>query len=165
MRDLTIALCKKDFQVAIYSDRRAGPRSLIASNEYLDVYKDFEQTIEELQRQQPQTNIYAVGISYGTSVMVDYLANRATNSVIKGAVAVSSPFDFYLSKEVIKHKHFNFYEQFIVKQYKNMLIKNKRDWLDKKEGKMGIDIDRVLEVQSLDELDEVFHKGLTGVGV
>ena len=45
MRDLAIALAKKDFQVAIYADRRAGPRSLIAVDQHLDVYKDFELTM------------------------------------------------------------------------------------------------------------------------
>lgn len=146
----------------MYHDRRTSPRSVL--DNHLSVVDDFKATMHQLQRRHPSSDIYAISISYGTSVLVNYMAQMQEKSIVKAGVAVSSPFDFWKSKVKIETDHYNFYEKFIVKQYRTMLKSNYQDWKNSP-SELKLDIDHVLEMGSLDELDERFHRTVVGKSV
>jgi hypothetical protein len=93
-RRIIPALYKHGWQVVFMHFRGcSGEHNRLARSYHSGDTGDIEFLIDTLQRRFPGTNLFAVGYSLGGNALLKYLGEAPGRQQLKGAVAVSVPFD------------------------------------------------------------------------
>jgi len=69
-------------------------------NKYVDFYEDINNSLKKIKNKN-NNSIFAIGYSYGGNLLTGYLGNKnIETNFINGGVAVSNPFDLYMSQRL-----------------------------------------------------------------
>ena len=91
----------KNFDVVIFQMCTLSNNMKLEKDKYIDFYEDLNNSLKKIKEKNKHNKIYAIGYSYGANLLTGYLGtkNLKTN-YIEGGVAVSNPFDLYISQRI-----------------------------------------------------------------
>ena len=91
---------KNNFDVVVFQMRTLSNKMKLEENKYVDFYEDLDNSLKKI-KEKNNNKLYGVGYSYGANLLTGYLGslNLKTN-YIDGGVAVSNPFDLYMSQRL-----------------------------------------------------------------
>lgn len=147
---------KKDFSVFAWNNRSCGGEMNRLPRFYHHGITEDLQSVITYVLSQGFTEIYLTGFSLGAAQVMNYLGKNSVDQKIKGAVAVSAPVQLKSCSEKLK-KGFN-------RVYLNVFTKKlKRKFLEKaKQYPDIIDLKRIPEIRTFDEVDEYFTAPIHG---
>ena len=89
-----------NFDVVVFQMRTLSSEMKMPKNRFVDFYEDINNSLIKV-RNKNQNCIYGVGYSYGANLLTGYLGNKnLETNYIEGGVAVSNPFDLYMSQRL-----------------------------------------------------------------
>ena len=89
-----------NFDVVVFQMRTLSSEMKMPKNRFVDFYEDINNSLIKV-RNKNQNCIYGVGYSYGANLLTGYLGNKnLETNFIEGGVAVSNPFDLYMSQRL-----------------------------------------------------------------
>ena len=90
----------KNFDVVVFQMSTLSNNMKIRKNEYINFYEDLNNSLKKI-KEKNNNKIYAVGYSYGANLLTGYLGSKnLETNYIEGGVAVSNPFDLYMSQRI-----------------------------------------------------------------
>ena len=100
IKNVTSEALKNNYNVAIFQMCTLSSEMKIKKNQIIDFYEDLNNCLIKI-KEKNMNKLYAVGYSYGANILTGYLGskNNETN-YINGGVAVSNPFDLFMSQRV-----------------------------------------------------------------
>lgn len=111
IRSLTQKLSKNDgekFQVAVLNCRGCA-RSKITNKKLFSAFQtgDLKEYIARAKARNPERKIYAVGFSFGASLLAGYLGESGSESNLTAAVTLCCPWNFILCSEKMKKDYWS----------------------------------------------------------
>jgi predicted alpha/beta-fold hydrolase len=89
-----------NFDVVVFQMRTLSSEMKMPKNKFVDFYEDINNSLIKV-RNKNKNCIYGVGYSYGANLLTGYLGNKnLETNYIEGGVAVSNPFDLYMSQRL-----------------------------------------------------------------
>ena len=89
-----------NFDVVVFQMRTLSSEMKMPKNKFVDFYEDINNSLIKV-RNKNKNYIYGVGYSYGANLLTGYLGNKnLETNYIEGGVAVSNPFDLYMSQRL-----------------------------------------------------------------
>jgi len=89
-----------NFDVVVFQMRTLSSEMKMPKNRFVDFYEDINNSLIRVRNKNPNY-IYGVGYSYGANLLTGYLGNKnLETNYIEGGVAVSNPFDLYMSQRL-----------------------------------------------------------------
>ena len=89
-----------NFDVVVFQMRTLSSEMKMPKSRFVDFYEDINNSLIKV-RNKNQNCIYGVGYSYGANLLTGYLGNKnLETNYIEGGVAVSNPFDLYMSQRL-----------------------------------------------------------------
>ena len=89
-----------NFDVVVFQMRTLSSEMKMPKNRFVDFYEDINNSLIKV-RNKNKNCIYGVGYSYGANLLTGYLGNKnLETNYIEGGVAVSNPFDLYMSQRL-----------------------------------------------------------------
>lgn len=89
-----------NFDVVVFQMRTLSSEMKMPKNRFIDFYEDINNSLIRVRNKNPNY-IYGVGYSYGANLLTGYLGNKnLETNYIEGGVAVSNPFDLYMSQRL-----------------------------------------------------------------
>lgn len=89
-----------NFDVVVFQMRTLSSEMKMPKNKFVDFYEDINNSLIRVRNKNPNY-IYGVGYSYGANLLTGYLGNKnLETNYIEGGVAVSNPFDLYMSQRL-----------------------------------------------------------------
>ena len=89
-----------NFDVVVFQMRTLSSEMKMPKSRFVDFYEDINNSLIKV-RKKNQNCIYGVGYSYGANLLTGYLGNKnLETNYIEGGVAVSNPFDLYMSQRL-----------------------------------------------------------------
>ena len=89
-----------NFDVVVFQMRTLSSEMKMPKNKFVDFYEDINNSLIKI-RNKNKNYIYGVGYSYGANLLTGYLGNKnLETNYIEGGVAVSNPFDLYMSQRL-----------------------------------------------------------------
>ncbi|GAV50410.1 hypothetical protein ZYGR_0U02660 [Zygosaccharomyces rouxii] len=139
IRSLTSKLSKIDggkFQVAVLNCRGCA-RSKITNKKLFSAFQtgDLKEYLAREKSRNPNRKIYAVGFSFGASLLANYLGETGSESNLTAAVTLCCPWDFLLCAEKMKKDYWskNLFSKAIT-QFLVRLVKVNMGELESPEG-------------------------------
>ena len=92
---------KNNFDVVVFQMRTLSKEmKMPKDNKYVDFYEDINNSLKKIKNKN-NNSIFAIGYSYGGNLLTGYLGNKnLETNFINGGVAVSNPFDLYMSQRL-----------------------------------------------------------------
>ena len=91
---------KNNFDVVIFQMRTLSDNMKLEENKNVDFYEDLNKSLIKI-KEKNNNKLYGVGYSYGANLLTGYLGSKNLESnYIDGGVAVSNPFDLYMSQRI-----------------------------------------------------------------
>jgi hypothetical protein len=118
--------------------------------------QDFDALVRHIKATEPNTPIVAVGYSMGASVLLKWLGESADQNPLDAAIAVSVPFELHKVSENISSVLYGKYEQYFLKPLKHKIL----NILENHD--LPLDIDKIINLQSLREYDDYITAPLHG---
>ena len=89
-----------NFDVVVFQMRTLSSEMKMPKNKFVDFYEDINNSLIKV-RNKNKNPIYGIGYSYGANLLTGYLGNKnLETNFIEGGVAVSNPFDLYMSQRL-----------------------------------------------------------------
>ena len=89
-----------NFDVVVFQMRTLSSEMKMPKNKFVDFYEDINNSLIKV-RNKNKNYIYGVGYSYGANLLTGYMGNiNLETNYIEGGVAVSNPFDLYMSQRL-----------------------------------------------------------------
>jgi len=89
-----------NFDVVVFQMRTLSSEMKMPKNKFVDFYDDINNSLIKV-RNKNKNCIYGVGYSYGANLLTGYMGNKnLETNYIEGGVAVSNPFDLYMSQRL-----------------------------------------------------------------
>jgi len=89
-----------NFDVVVFQMRTLSSEMKMPKNKFVDFYDDINNSLIKV-RNKNKNCIYGVGYSYGANLLSGYMGNKnLETNYIEGGVAVSNPFDLYMSQRL-----------------------------------------------------------------
>ena len=92
---------KNNFDVVIFQMRTLSKEMKMPENsKYVNFYEDLNNSLIKIKNKN-NNSIFGIGYSYGANLLTGYLGNKnLETNYIDGGVAVSNPFDLYMSQRL-----------------------------------------------------------------
>uniref|UniRef100_A0A8C5MRX1 Phospholipase ABHD3 n=1 Tax=Leptobrachium leishanense TaxID=445787 RepID=A0A8C5MRX1_9ANUR len=134
------------------SEKLLTPRTFCAANT-----EDLSRVITHVQRLAPDAPLVAVGVSLGGMTLLNYLAAAGTASPLCAALAISSPWNVFVSTESLE-KPLNYL------LFNRTLTRGLRDTVEKYREVIAqaLDVNYVLESRTIREFDERYTSVVFG---
>lgn len=98
---------KNNYKVAIFQNRLLSTSLSFTYKGFFDLVDDFKETLDFIEKNYPEYDLYAVGNSLGAMGLLRFLGQFNTISKgvyrIKGAVSLSNPFDMHKCEKVFSN--------------------------------------------------------------
>tara|TARA_B100001939_G_scaffold317864_1_gene304840 strand:- start:1699 stop:2724 length:1026 start_codon:yes stop_codon:yes gene_type:complete len=116
------ALIEAGFPVLRLSLRGAGPSAETSIGPtHAGLTKDFVAVLEQLPAQYSMQGVFVMGLSLGGNMMLKYLGLTGKNSLIRAAVAVSTPLDLKAAERKIMESRNSSYHGYILQELKRQV--------------------------------------------
>jgi len=150
VRSLMYAMQRNHFEPIFLSFRGAsGVPNKKPFSYHAGKADDVAFTIDLILQENPFKKIFAIGISIGGSILINYLGNYKIKNPLTGAVAVSVPYDLYETAMFLNRGFSKNYQRYIMNSLKQDL-KTKFKHID-----CPIDLDKALNQNNLYDFDDV----------
>lgn len=117
---------------------------------------DLEEGIKYINQKYPYAQLLGIGTSMGANLMLKYAGESGKNCLLKGIVAVSTPFDLIIVTKALRKywPYAGIPEKYLLKNLKKTLHSN-REILANLAKDLQIDFDKAMQVESCYEFDEL----------
>ena len=89
-----------NLDVVIFQMSTLSENMKLDKDQHIDFYEDLDNSLKRI-KEKNSNILYAVGYSYGANLLTGYLGNKnLETNYIDGGVAVSNPFDLYMSQRI-----------------------------------------------------------------
>jgi predicted alpha/beta-fold hydrolase len=149
-----------NFDVVVFQMRTLSSEMKMPKNKFVDFYEDINNSLIKV-RNKNKNCIYGVGYSYGANLLTGYLGNKnLETNYIEGGVAVSNPFDLYMSQRLGEDTLF---ESLITYFERKNYIKAVRSFNRKiKNKKKCINVDTLMSSYYVKNFDTEFFGKILG---
>jgi predicted alpha/beta-fold hydrolase len=149
-----------NFDVVVFQMRTLSSEMKMPKNKFVDFYEDINNSLIKI-RNKNKNYIYGVGYSYGANLLTGYLGNKnLETNYIEGGVAVSNPFDLYMSQRLGEDTLF---ESLITYFERKNYIKAVRSFNRKiKNKKKCINVDTLMSSYYVKNFDTEFFGKILG---
>lgn len=160
LRNLVINGLNYGYDVVIYQMRTLSHEMRMPKNqEFVDFCEDLENSILKIKEHNPNNKIYCISGSYGANLLVTYLGTRnLKTNFFEGGVALSNPFDFYLSQRMGND---SIYETFILKCEKRNYIAG-AEFINKEKKENYFNINTLKTSLTIKQFDKEFFGKILG---
>lgn len=117
---------------------------------------DIAYLVECLKIREPQTPVYAVGISLGGNVLLKWLGQSGDSNPLNAAVAVSVPFQLDICADTLNSGIARLYQYYLLRSLVNNTMRKFAD------RTAPFDLQRIAKIKSLREFDDVVTAPLHG---
>lgn len=124
------------------------PRLYCASN-----CEDAEECFNHLKRNNPDSKLFAVGISLGGIVLGRYLTQKGDDAVLDAAMLISVCYDFFAGCESLETNRLNLALNKHLSRTLKSIVNDHRDVLERNKA---LDFDSISQCETLREFDEEF---------
>ena len=89
-----------NFDVVIFQMSTLSEKMRLEKNKHIDFYEDLNNSLKKI-KEKNSNILYAIGYSYGANLLTGYMGSKnLETNYIDGGVAVSNPFDLYMSQRI-----------------------------------------------------------------
>ena len=117
---------------------------------------DFAYVLTEIKKQYPNRRISAMGFSLGANILLKFLGETGNHSTLNSAIAISPPFDLYLSTQRITLGFSKLYEWNLVRNLKSTVATKLQS------RPLPFTSEKLLEQKSLVDFDSLVTAPLHG---
>jgi len=150
VRGLTTKLAKHGIRSCVMHFRGcSGEPNRRARSYHGGETRDLNSTIQYLRTKFPDSIILAVGYSLGAGVLLKWLGEQGSSSVITAGVAVAAPFDLRASAKKMEHGASRLYQFWLLRHMKNTV--HRKSYLLQKH----IDIAKLLKTRTFETFDDI----------
>ena len=90
-----------NFNVVIFQMCTLSGNMKLKKDKFIDFYEDLNNSLKIIKEKNNNSNVYAIGYSYGANLLTGYLGSKnLETNFINGGVAISNPFDLYMSQRI-----------------------------------------------------------------
>lgn len=122
-RGIIRALHKRGWQVVFMHFRGcSGEHNRLERSYHSGDTGDIKYVVDTLRHRHPEMNLFAVGYSLGGNVLLKYLGETADRRLLKGAVAVSVPFELARGAQRLATGLSRLYQRHLLKRLQTKII-------------------------------------------
>ena len=100
IKNITREGLKNNLDVVIFQMSTLSESMKLGKDQHIDFYNDLNNSLKKIKEKNGNI-LYAVGYSYGANLLTGYLGSKnLETNYIDGGVAVSNPFDLYMSQRI-----------------------------------------------------------------
>ena len=100
IKNITREGLKNNLDVVIFQMSTLSESMKLGKGQHIDFYNDLNNSLKKIKEKNGNI-LYAVGYSYGANLLTGYLGSKnLETNYIDGGVAVSNPFDLYMSQRI-----------------------------------------------------------------
>lgn len=158
IRHAVLNASRYGFRPVVYHNR--GINSKLKTEKYHNhgAIDDIDHVLHHINKENPEATIYGLGISMGANLMSNYAGEKRNESLIKGFVSISNPYDLYeCSKHISKWSNWLYNYQMTMG-----FIKNLQNNLEQLQVNKNIDIPAALKCTKTKDFDEFITRRLFG---
>jgi predicted alpha/beta-fold hydrolase len=153
VKDLINTLGKDDYRCVVYQPRFNGGKLVLPEEGFLDILRDFKNTMDHIKEKEKDTKLFGIGHSYGANLLVNYLGAYPNDDRFIGAVSLANPFNLLLAINKMQN---SIVEKKMTEMVKETADKSRKELLE--EGKrFNLNLE---ELQNIDNL-RAFDRGFT----
>tara|TARA_B100000029_G_scaffold406898_1_gene407642 strand:+ start:438 stop:1298 length:861 start_codon:yes stop_codon:yes gene_type:complete len=150
VRGLTTKLEKHNVRSCVMHFRGcSGEPNQLARSYHGGETGDLNSTVQHIRSKFPGTTIMAVGYSLGAGILLKWLGEQGSNSILAGGVAVAAPFDLGASAKKMERGASRLYQFWLLRSMKNT-IRRKSHLLQE-----HIDIAKLLRTKTFQAFDNI----------
>lgn len=153
MKGLAKALVAQGWRAALVNFRGCGGEHNLKTRAFhAGDTVDIQEFIVSLRKAEPDVPVAAVGFSMGGNVLLKWLGETRHHNPLLAAAAISVPFNIAKSEEKISKGFSNFYQKFITRDLRNMVLAKFKST----DLKAPIDLAQLEKIKHVSEFNELY---------